>query len=545
MLFTGGKGAMATLSTRQMDLSQTVQPALSFWYFHDTIPCEDYTDVRVTIDGGATYTTLFSLTKYNPVYGWRQYSMNLPSYVLDQCVILIFEAMEKSNGDVTQYIDRILITARQDVAISEIITSPITVCDLENKEVKVVLSNLTNPVLDFATTPVTVTLEIQETGQIFTYNLTSGILGSFASDTISMATGIDFPKGTRTLKAYFSSILDVDRTNDTLVMPVVINPALSVSVQSESAFNCLSGELIVYPTITIYNTGNMDLSNIDMILQVDTGENNTAIYALLKEMYTGTILAGDTVTYTFTNSSYSVPWNARYDVRATVFLNCDSALVHATTMIPECVDIKDLRIISRDNPSGANDAVGSTVPVATTLNNRSDGDVFSNVSIHVLVTDSRGVQMESFTETLPMVGTSATVNHTFTRTYTVPNDTVYYVTVYTNTYDNYRNNDTMTIRRETVNVGIETLEGDVFTLGQNIPNPANNRTHIDYSIPESGEVVFNVHSVSGQLLYSQTIEAASGKQSIELNTSTFAAGIYFYSIEYKGQRLVKRMMISD
>ncbi|MDR1183115.1 MAG: T9SS type A sorting domain-containing protein, partial [Bacteroidales bacterium] len=78
-----------------------------------------------------------------------------------------------------------------------------------------------------------------------------------------------------------------------------------------------------------------------------------------------------------------------------------------------------------------------------------------------------------------------------------------------------------------------------------IPNPANSSTRINYSIPEAGEVIFHVHSVSGQLLYSQTIETVSGKQSIELNTSTFAAGIYFYSIEYKGQRLVKRMMIND
>jgi hypothetical protein len=101
------------------------------------------------------------------------------------------------------------------------------------------------------------------------------------------------------------------------------------------------------------------------------------------------------------------------------------------------------------------------------------------------------------------------------------------------------------MKRYTESVGIETwkdVEG--FTLSQNIPNPANNRTRIDYSIPEAGEVIFNVHSVSGQLLYSQTIEANNGKQSLELNTSSFAAGIYFYSIEYKGQRLVKRMMIS-
>jgi hypothetical protein len=546
LAFSGSRGAMTTLSTRQMDLSQTIQPALSFWYFHDTIPYEDYTDVRITVDGGTTYNTLFSLTKYNPVYGWQQYNMDLPSYAVNQCVILVFEAMEKSRSeDVTQYIDRILITARQDIAISEIITSELTVCDLENKEVKVVLSNLTDPVLDFVTTPTTVTLEIMEMGQIFTHVLDSGSLGRFASDTITIVTGINFTKGTYTLKAYFLSVLDVDRMNDTLVTSIAINPALSVSVYPESSpANCLTRELVVNPTITLYNTGNMDLSNIDMILQVDTGENNTDVYALLKETYTGSILAGDSATYMF-NSSYSVPWNARYNVRATIYLGCDSVLAHSTIMITECVDIKDLYIVSIDNPSGVNDAVGSSIQVTTTLNNRSDGDVFTDIPINVRITNSQGIEQETFMEP-QTIGASATVSHTFSRSYTVPNDSVYYLTVFVNSQDNYRDNDTMTIRRETESVGIETLKsiGGV-TLYQNIPNPANNRTRIDYSIPENGEVVFNLHSVSGQLLYSQTIEAANGKQSIELNTSSFSVGIYFYSIEYKGQRLVKRMMNSE
>jgi hypothetical protein len=545
LAFVGSPGSIATLSTQQLDLSQTVKPALSFWYFHDTISCEDYTDVRITVDGGTTYNTLFSLTKYNTAYGWQQYSMDLPAYAVNQCVILVFEAMEKSrSGDVTQYIDRIRITARQDITISEIITSELTACDLQNKELKVVLSNLTDPVLDFAATNTTITLEIKEMGQTFIHTLDSGSLGRFASDTISMATGIDFSKGTYTFKAYFSSVLDVDRQNDTLVRSIVINPSLSVSVHPESnPANCLTGELGVNPTITLYNTGNMDLSNIDMILQIDTGDNNIAVYALFKETYTGTIHAGDTAEHMFANS-FTVPWNARYDVRTYTYLSCDSALVNSTTMITECVDIKDLRIISIDNPSGTKDAVGHTIQVTTTLNNRSDGDVFNNVPVSVLVTNSQDVQVAFFTENLT-VGTSETLSHTFNQSYTVPNDTVYYLTVYTNSNDNYRHNDTLKIRRETVTVGIEALRGiDGFTLSQNIPNPANNNTRIDYNIPEAGEVIFHVHSVSGQLLYSKTIETSSGKQSLELNTSIFAAGIYFYSIEYNGQRLVKRMMIN-
>jgi hypothetical protein len=296
--------------------------------------------------------------------------------------------------------------------------------------------------------------------------------------------------------------------------------------------------------------GNMDLSNINLILQVDTGENNPAIYALFKETYTNTILAGDTAEYMFTNS-YTVPWNARYDVRTYAYLSCDSVLVNNTNMITECVNTKDLRVISIDNPSEAKDTVGNSIQVMATLNNRSDYDNFPNASITVIVENSLREQTESFTET-QTVGLLATVSHTFVASYTVPDDSVYYLTVFVDSYDNYSDNDTMTIRREAVKrlsepepPSVKGIDGaERFILGQNIPNPANNSTRIDYTIPEAGEVVFNLHSISGQLLYSKTIEASSGKQSLELNTSSFAAGIYFYSIEYKGQRLVKRMMIS-
>jgi hypothetical protein len=541
LAFTGTPGSMATLSTRQMDLSQTIQPALSFWYFHDTIPCEDYTDVRITIDGGTTYK-LYSLSKYNPVHGWKQYSADLPAYAINQCVILVFEAMEKSrSGDVSQYIDRILITARQDIAVAEILTSPLTVCDLGNKDLKVVMQNRSNPVLNYVTNPTTLTLEIKETGQTYDTLLNSNSLGSFASDTITLATGFNFAVGTYTLKAYFSSVLDVDRNNDTLVSSIVINPALSVQVQSESTSNCLAGELTVHPSITINNTGNMDLSDIDLTIQIDTGDNNPAVYALFREIYTDTILAGNSDMYTFA-SSYSVPWNARYDVRATVYLSCDSAMANATNMITECVDVKDLRIVSIDNPSGTRDNIGSSMQVRATLNNRSDGDIFNSLPVTYSVTNSQGIQTASSTENIT-VGLSETISHTFTIPYTVPNDTVYYITVYVESRDNYRNNDTMTIKRETNNVSVETLEGNVFTLGQNIPNPAKSTTRIDYSVPEAGEIVFHVQSVSGQLLYSKTIEAASGKNSLEFSTNTLAAGIYFYSIEYKGQRLIKRMSV--
>jgi hypothetical protein len=204
--------------------------------------------------------------------------------------------------------------------------------------------------------------------------------------------------------------------------------------------------------------------------------------------------------------------------------------------------MEDVYMVSIDHPSAAVDNMGSSVQVKATLRNRSDVDDFRNARIAVQVRNSQGVETASFSETRT-IGVLATVNHTFNQSYTVPNDSVYYLTVYVDHYDNYLANDTVTIKRYT-NVGISSIgESNMFVLGQNIPNPANENTLINYSVPEAGEVLFHVHSISGQLLYSKTIEATRGTQSIELNTSTFAAGIYFYSMEYKGQRIVKRMSV--
>jgi hypothetical protein len=290
----------------------------------------------------------------------------------------------------------------------------------------------------------------------------------------------------------------------------------------------------------------MDLSDIGLIFQIDTGETGSPAYVVLKETYTDTILAGNSHTYTF-KQSYTVPWKADYYSRITAYLQCDSTLIDTVNALTECVDVKDLYIVGIDNPPTGKDRVGDAIQVKATLHNRSDHDNFNNgVNITVLVENSQRTETARFTETTGAIGTLATISHDFSHSYTVPNDSVYYLTVFIDSYENYPRNDTTTITRYTDGVVISPMGStNTFTLGQNIPNPATNTTRIDYSVPEAGEVIFHVHSISGQLLYSKTIEAARGTNSIELNTSLFAAGIYIYSMEYKGQRLIRQLIINN
>ncbi len=93
------------------------------------------------------------------------------------------------------------------------------------------------------------------------------------------------------------------------------------------------------------------------------------------------------------------------------------------------------------------------------------------------------------------------------------------------------------------NVGIEESGSTACYLGQNIPNPANTSTLIPFSIPEAGNVSFEVVSITGQVLCKKDIQALTGSNSIELDTEILPAGIYYYRIEFNGQRLVKKMTI--
>jgi uncharacterized repeat protein (TIGR01451 family) len=337
--------------------------------------------------------------------------------------------------------------------------------------------------------------------------------------------------------------VDIFPANDTIVKNMNVSPKIELRIEKESAVNCLSAEDTIRPTITIDNIGNMDLSNIVLICRIDTGVNFDT-YTVLRDTCTEPILVGGSYTYTFT-PSYTVPWDATYYLRFTAYLSCDSALVSTVNQLEECADTKDYYMVNIDNPLASSvERAGSSVQVKATLRNRSDYYDLSGLNITVLVENSQGEQTEKFTEIIGYVGRLETINHTFSQTYVVPNDSVYRLTVFIDNHDNYAKNDTLSIRCYAEGVGVESLgETGNFTLSQNVPNPVEGVTRIDYSVPEAGEVIFHVHSVSGQLLHSRTIEVTRGAQSIELNTATLSAGVYYYSIEYKGQRLVRRMSV--
>jgi hypothetical protein len=91
--------------------------------------------------------------------------------------------------------------------------------------------------------------------------------------------------------------------------------------------------------------------------------------------------------------------------------------------------------------------------------------------------------------------------------------------------------------------GIEKPTESGFALLQNRPNPAGTSTTIGFQVPEAGTVTFGVVNMMGQVLGIQRKEVFTGSHEMELDLSSYASGIYFYFIEYNGQRLTKKMVV--
>jgi len=117
----------------------------------------------------------------------------------------------------------------------------------------------------------------------------------------------------------------------------------------------------------------------------------------------------------------------------------------------------------------------------------------------------------------------------------------YSITAYIDSQDDYPENDTAKINCD--NVSIKSINSANISVSQNIPNPVNDITVIKYNVPTDGKVQFTVYSVNGQVLFTQSAEAKVGENSLELSVSNLASGLYFYSMEFNGQRIVRKMSV--
>lgn len=88
------------------------------------------------------------------------------------------------------------------------------------------------------------------------------------------------------------------------------------------------------------------------------------------------------------------------------------------------------------------------------------------------------------------------------------------------------------------NVNPKSLE-----VNQNFPNPAINKTAIDFVVPNSTVAELKIFNVIGKEILAKKYNAKPGKNTIELDVREFEDGLYMYSLKTGNAVITRRMVI--
>jgi len=83
-------------------------------------------------------------------------------------------------------------------------------------------------------------------------------------------------------------------------------------------------------------------------------------------------------------------------------------------------------------------------------------------------------------------------------------------------------------------------------LGDIHPNPANNSTTIDYSLPSGvGAATCQIYALNGNIMTAISLPPAQGKSQVQVNTGQLAQGMYIYALVVDGKVLdTKKLVIA-
>ena len=94
-------------------------------------------------------------------------------------------------------------------------------------------------------------------------------------------------------------------------------------------------------------------------------------------------------------------------------------------------------------------------------------------------------------------------------------------------------------------VGVEEVEIQNFTVGQNQPNPFGDNAVINYELNESANVMIEFTDLSGKVV--KTInngQQQAGAHTLYIDGNDFAEGVYFYTFTVGAEKITKRMVIA-
>jgi flagellar hook assembly protein FlgD len=94
-------------------------------------------------------------------------------------------------------------------------------------------------------------------------------------------------------------------------------------------------------------------------------------------------------------------------------------------------------------------------------------------------------------------------------------------------------------------VGVEEVEIQNLTVGQNQPNPFGDNAFINYELNESANVMIEFTDLSGKVV--KTInngQQQAGTHTLYIDGNDFAEGVYYYTFTVGAEKITKRMVIA-
>ncbi len=85
---------------------------------------------------------------------------------------------------------------------------------------------------------------------------------------------------------------------------------------------------------------------------------------------------------------------------------------------------------------------------------------------------------------------------------------------------------------------------DGFSIGQNIPNPANGLTRFCFNLPETNNYQLTIRDMLGNILAERKGQGQCGANTVELDVRTIPAGVYSYTLEFDRQKITRMMVIT-
>ncbi|MGZ8525025.1 MAG: T9SS type A sorting domain-containing protein, partial [Chitinophagaceae bacterium] len=105
-------------------------------------------------------------------------------------------------------------------------------------------------------------------------------------------------------------------------------------------------------------------------------------------------------------------------------------------------------------------------------------------------------------------------------------------------------NSTQTLSSTSTHLIAQPEFKNVYSLGQNYPNPFTNQTNIQYSVPAPVRVNISLFDVNGKLVKVLVNEFKDpGIYKVNLNSGLLSGGLYFYKMQTRDFLAVKKMIV--